>query len=85
MQPARMDLLRRRTGGVERRLRFGERDGTELRLPGGGVLWIADEAPDWAFQRMLDCCLGELEDEVRQGFGDRWSLLVPRPTGEVDL
>jgi hypothetical protein len=76
------DLLALHLEVTERRRTVGDLTGTEFVLAGGGLLWIADGAPDWAVRRALS--LG-LREEVHEGFGDRWRMLVHRPSGEVDL
>jgi len=82
MRPSNRDLLRRHAEATERRLKVGDLTGTEFVLAGGGVIWIADTAPNWAVGRMLESAL---RDEVQAGFGDGVSVHVLDSFPEVDL
>jgi hypothetical protein len=82
MRPSNRDLLRLHAEATERRLKVGDLTGTEFVLAGGGVVWIADCAPDWAVGRMLESAF---RDEVQAGFGDGMSVRVLDPSSEVDL
>lgn len=75
------DLLSRHLEATERRRAVGEHSGTEFVLAGGGVLWVADRAPDWAVRRTLEC----VRREVHEGFGDRCVTCFGLPADQVDL